>query len=218
MDRIRLRSLSHVFPAATLLLVLALSSCSQSATKRLFDRGDALGIVVAEQTARIAGANKQVALILPHWGADSTVGESLKTALKKQGLTIVLTHSADVGDPMRRGSLGLKSADFLAVMGKAAGAGAVISLAGAPLLKSGDAAQLGATHPPVVVVATGSLGNVMGLPGDRLQLVGLLEARIIQLAVIDLDPGAQPDPQAAGKTDAIHQTFAKNYCLLHRPD
>jgi hypothetical protein len=200
-----------------LLLALALASCTPSETKALFSRGDALGVVLAEQTARIVGANKQVAIILPQWAAASTVGESLNAALKKQGITIVLTHSADVGDPMRRGSLGLKAADFFTVMEKAAKTGAVISLAGPPLLKPGEGAQLGSTHPPVLVVATTSLGNVMGLPGDPLQLGTLLEARVVQLAVVDADPDSKPDAQA-GKVDAVHEVFAKNYRLLQRPD
>ena len=210
-----MKPLRQAFPAFGILLLLALTSCTPTQTKLLFDRSEALGVVLAEETARIAGANKQVALILPHWGAASTVGESLKTALKKRGVTIVLTHSADVGDPMRRGSLGLKSADFLAVMEKAAGAGAVVSLAGAPLLKPEDPTHLSPSHPPVIVVATASLGNVMGIPGDPLHLTGLLETRLIQLAIID---GADPDAQPSPKTDAIHQTFAQNYRLLRRPD
>jgi hypothetical protein len=213
-----MKRMLHACIGCPALLLLALTSCTPTETKRLFDRSEALGVVLAEQTARIAGPNKQVALIFPQWGAASTVGDSLKKALRKQGITIVNTHSADVGDPMRRSSLGLKSADFLAVMEKSAGAGAVVSLAGAPLLKAGEAAQLGVTHPPVVVVATASLGNVMGLPGDPLQLAGLLEARTVQLAVIDADPDAAPEPQPAGKTDPIHQIFARNYRLLHRPD
>src|ERR1041384_2997695 len=95
----------HACIACPVLLLLVLTACTPTKTKLLFDRSEALGVVLAEQTAHIAGANKQVAVILPHWGTASTVGESLKTALKKQGFTIVITHSADVGDPMRRGSL-----------------------------------------------------------------------------------------------------------------
>jgi hypothetical protein len=213
------KPIRHVCIAFLGLLLLVSPACTRTETKLLSDRSEALSVVLAEQTARIAGTNKQVALILPHWGAASTVGESLKTALRKQGVTIVFTHSADVGDPMRRGSLGLKSADFLAVMEKAARTGAVISLAGAPLLKPGDAAQLGPTHPPVVVVATASLGNVMGLPaGDPLQLASLLDTRTVQLAIVDADLDAQPDSQAVGKTDAVHKIFAQNYRLLRSPD
>jgi hypothetical protein len=46
----------------------------------------------------------------------------------------------------------------------------------------------------------------------------LLEARTVQLDIIDADLDAQPDPQLAGKTDAIHKIFAQNYRLLRRPD
>jgi hypothetical protein len=199
-----------------LLLLLILASCTSKETKALLEPSQALGTVLAEETARAAGARKQVVLILPQWGAATTVGESLKAALKKQGFTVSFTLTADVGDPMRRGPIGLKSADFFTAMEKAAGGGAVVSLAGAPLLEPGEAARLGSEHPPVLVVATASLGEVIGVTGDRLQLASLLEAKVIQLAIVD--GGPELAAQDSGKADTAHQSFSQHYRILRSPD
>jgi hypothetical protein len=92
----------------------------------------------------------------------------------------------------------------------------VVSFAGAPLLKPGDAARLSpGQHPPVLVVATMTLGTVPGIVSDRLLLANLLEARIIQLAIVDgVDPGAP----TVGKGDATHELFVRNYRILRPPD
>src|SRR5215475_5481145 len=148
------------------LLLVILDSCTPAETKRVLEPSQSLGVVIAEETVRVCGPSKRIVLIVPQWATASTAGESLKAALKKQGVTIVFALSADVGNPMRPGGLGLKFDDFSAAVEKTAGVGAVVSLAGAPLLKPGDDARLGRQHVPVVVVATASLGNVMGVPGD----------------------------------------------------
>ena len=111
---------------------------------------------------------------------------------------------------------GLKAADFFEALEKSADAGAVVSFAGAPLLRPGDAARLSpGQHPPVLVVATMTLGTVPGVASDRLLLANLLEARIIQLAIVDgVDPGALK----AGKGDATQELFARNYRILRPPD
>src|ERR1017187_3584044 len=116
-----MKTFRPTFSCAWLLLLLILTSCTSKETRDLLEPSQALGTVLAEETVRAAGASKQVALILPHWGASTTVGESLKAALKKQGFTVLFTVTADVGDPMRRGLVGLKPADFLSAMEKAAG-------------------------------------------------------------------------------------------------
>lgn len=196
-------------------LALVLTSCSSSESKLQLEPARALGTVLAEEAVRAAGAKKQVALILPHWGAESTAGETLKSALKKQGVSVLFSVTANMGDPMRRGPIGLKAADFFAALEKASGAGAVVSLAGAPLISASEAARFDAGHPPVLVAATSSLGNVMGVRGDPLQLASLLEARVIQVAIVD---SASPGAQASGKTDETHRVFDQNYQLLRRPD
>jgi hypothetical protein len=211
MDRIS-RHLTYSF---AWLLMLVLTSCTSKATKALLEPSQALGTVLAEETARAAGARKQVVLILPHWGATTAVGESFKAALRKQGLTLLSTITADVGDPMRRDPIGLKPADFFAAVEKAGG-GAVVSLAGAPLLKPDEAARLGAEHPPVLVVATASLGEVIGVTGDPRQLASLLEAKIIQLAIVDGSPELATPP--SGKADAAHQSFSQHYRILRSTD
>jgi hypothetical protein len=200
-----------------LLLLFVFPACKPKELQALLEPGQALSSVLAEEAVRLAGAKKQVALITPDasWGPASTVEESLKDALKKHGFTVVTAKAAEVGNPMFSGEVGLKAKDFFEALEKSAGAGAVISLAGAPLLKPGDAARVSPAHPPVLVVATAMQGNKMGLRSDPVQLARLLEAKIIQLAIID---GADPAVNATGKPDSTRELFARNYRILRRPD
>jgi hypothetical protein len=191
-------------------------SCAPTETKVLLGPSQALGTVLAEEAVRLAGPGKQIALICPdaNWGAASTVEEAFRSALKKQGIASVIATAANLGDPMRRGQVGLKGGDFLAALDKSAGAGAIVSLAGAPLLNGTDAVRVPSEHPPVLVVATASLGNVPGIWGDPVQLGRLLDAKTIDLAIID---GADPIAQSSGKSDAAHTLFSQNYRILRRP-
>jgi hypothetical protein len=208
-------NLRQLLTTLSALLLIILASCTPAETKRVLEPSQALGVVIAEETVRVCGPSKRIVLIVPQWATASTAGESLKTALKKQAVTIVSTLVADVGNPMRTGRLGLKFDDFSAAVAKATGVGAVVSLAGAPFLKPGDDARFSPQHVAVVVVATASLGNVMGVPGDPMQLAGLIENGIIQLAIVDR---TDQDAKASDKMDSIHQTFAQNYRMLRRPD
>src|ERR1035437_2663850 len=166
-----------------------LTSCAPKAAKVLIQSSEALGIVLAEETAQVAGAKKRIAIISPaNWGPTSTAEETFTAALKKQGFSTFTVKSADLGDPMRRGPFGLKSADFLEAIQQAADAGAVVSFAGAPLMQPGDASRLSPGHPPVLVVATATLGKVRGVWANPEQLGRLLDARIIRLAIIDGSP------------------------------
>ena len=203
-----------LLPAAWLMLFL---SCTPKETKVLLGPSEALGTVLAEEATRAAGAKKQVAVISPdaNWGAVSTAEESFKNALKKQGITVVTAKAANLGNPLRRGQVGLRAGDFFDVLDKSADAGAIVSFAGAPILSAGDATRVQPGHPPVLVVATASLGNVPGIWGDPVQLAGLLEAKAIDLAIID---GADPSGQPSGKADAAHALFAQNYRILRRPN
>jgi hypothetical protein len=205
-----------IFVASGVLLMLVLVACTPKKTRLLLEPSQVLGSVLAEETVRAAGTKKEVVLIVPKWAASSTVEESFKAALKKQGVKIAFTLSADMGDPMSRDLIGLKSADFLSALEKSASAGAIVSLAGAPFLNDQDAARLGSDHPPVLVVATGSLGEVMGIPGNRPYLAGLLKAKIIQLAIVDGEP--EPASQLSEKLDANQQLFAQHYLILRNSD
>jgi hypothetical protein len=200
-----------------LLLVCLLPACKPKELQALLEPSRALSTVLAEEAVRLAGAKKQIALITPDasWGPPSVIEEYLKGALKKHGVTVVIAKAADVGNPMFSGQIGLKANDFFEALEKSAGAGAVISLAGAPLLKPGDAERVSPDHPPVLVVATAMQGNKMGLRSDPEQLARLLEAKVIQLAIID---GADPAAPPAGKSDAAHALFAQNYSILRRPN
>ena len=101
-----------LFAAAGVLLLL---SCAPKETKVLLGPSEALGTVLADEAARVAGAKKQVAIISPDasWGAVSAAEEAFKKALKKQGFTTVTAKAANLGDPMRRSQIGLKAGDFL---------------------------------------------------------------------------------------------------------
>lgn len=204
---------SQIFSATAITLVfLAVVSCSPKEGKLLLEPSQALGTVLAGETVQAAGTKKQIVLILPQWAAGSTAGESFKAALKRQAVTIAFTVSANVGDPMGRSPVGLKAADFLNALEKGGDAGAIVSLAGAPLLNAQDAAQLSSGHPPVLVVATRSLGDVIGVPGDGSYLAKLLDAKIIQLAIVD--GGDQANAKSSGKLDATHQSFFQHYTIL----
>ena len=199
------------------LLVCLLPACKPKELQVLLEPSRALSTVLAEEAARVAGAKKQVALIIPDasWGPPSVIEEYLKSALKKHGVTVVIAKAADLGNPMFSGQTGLKAKDFFEALEKSAGAGAVISLAGAPLIEPGDVERVSPDHPPVLVIATAMQGNKMGLRGDPVQLARLLEAKVIQLAIID---GPESSAQPSGKPDAAHALFAQNYRILHRPN
>jgi len=203
--------------SAALLLLLLLPACKPTELQALLEPSQALSSVLAEEAVRLAGTKKQVALITPDasWGPPSTVQESLRGALKKHGVAVVTITAANVGNPMLSGEIGLKAKDFFEALEKSAGAGAVISLAGAPLLKPTDASRVSPDHPPVLVVATAMQGNKMGLRSDPVQLARLLEAKVIQLAIID---GADPALTPTGKPDRTRALFAQNYRILRRPN
>ena len=215
--RTRVTRLPRGPSTVALVLLLLVTSCAPKETRVLLQSSEALGAVLAEETVRVAGAKKQIGIIsAANWGPPSTAEEAFTAALKKQGFSTFTVKSADLGDPMRRGQVGLKSADFLEAVQQAADAGAVVSFAGAPLLQPGDAARLSPGHPPVLVVATSTLGKVRGVWANPEQLGRLLDAKIIQLAIVDGSPeSAAP---SSGKTDAMHKLFAQNYRLLRRPD
>jgi hypothetical protein len=101
---------SLLLPAVGVLLFL---SCAPKETKVLLGPSEALGTVLADEAARVAGARKQVAIISPDasWGAVSVTEEAFKNALKKQGFTTVTAKAANLGDrkigpayPARRAS------------------------------------------------------------------------------------------------------------------
>ena len=198
------------------MLVLALTACTPKQTKSLLAPAETLGPVLADETARLAAAKKNITIISydASWGPPSTVEESFKAALKKQGIAITAIKSANLGDPMRSGEVGLKSAEFFGALEQSPDVGAVVSFAGAPLLKPGEMARLKPDHPPVLVVATAALGTVPGVPGDWTQLGRLLDARVIQVAIVDGADPAAPKPGA----DATRELFAQHYRILRRPD
>jgi hypothetical protein len=197
-------------------LLFLVPACKPKEIKALLEPSQALSSVLAEEAVRLAGAHKQVALITPDasWGPPSNVEEALKGTLRKQGFIVVTAKAADLGNPMLSGVIGLKAADFFEVLEKSTRTGAVISLVGAPLLTPGDAARLSPDHPPVLVVATAMLGDKMGVRGDPLQLARLLEAQVIQLAIID---GGEPAANPPGRPNPTRELFVQNYRILRRP-
>lgn len=195
---------------------VVLSGCRPKEVQALLAPSEALGSVLADEAARLAGGKKQVALITHDgsWGQASTAEEALRAALKKQGVELQVAKAANLGNPMS-GPVGLKAPDFVEALDKSRGAGAVVSLVGAPLLTDGELAQLKPDHPPVLVVATASLGDKMGVHTDAVQLARLLEAKVIELAIID---GADPAGAAPGEAGGKRDLFAQHYRILRRPN
>jgi hypothetical protein len=198
------------------LLLLLITGCKPKEIQALLGPSQALISVAAEEAANLAGTKKQVALITydSSWGAPSSAEEALQHALKKRGLTVVTAKSANLGNPMLSGAIGLKGADFLEALQKSTGSGVVVSLVGAPRFTPDDISRLPAEHPPVLVIATAMLGEKMGVRGDPLQLATLLESQVIQLAIID---GTEPAPDKSGKPDPTRELFAEHYHILRRP-
>jgi hypothetical protein len=190
-------------------------SCTPKKAQTLLQPAEALGVVLAEETAHAAGNKKQIALIVPNsnWGPKSTVEQTFRAELKKRGLSVAGSKSADLGDPMRSSEIGLKPADFLEVAQKFPNAGAIVSLCGAPELGASEAAKLGSSPVPVLIVATMTLGNALGVPSNRADLAHLLNLRVIELAIID---GADPLTAEPVKGDAMRQLFAQHYRILRR--
>jgi len=196
---------------------LTLLSCTPKKAETLLGPSQALGAVLAEEAIHLAGTNKTIALILPdaRWGPASTVETALKSTLHTRGCSVIIAKTANTGDPMFRSRAGLQADDFLEAMRNAARAGAVVSIAGAPLVNPDGGTLLTADHPPVLVVATTSLGDEPGLPGNRARLKSLLEARIIQLAIVD---GAENAGRSSGGSDPTHSLFDQNYAVLRQPN
>ena len=71
-----------------------------------------------------------------------------------------------------------------------------------------------AEHPPVLIIATAMLGDKMGIRGDPLQLAYLLDAQVIQLAIVD---GSDPAANTSGKQDSAREVFAQHYHILRKP-
>jgi hypothetical protein len=197
----------------TVILALVLAGCSSKESTAILQPSESLAPILAEETVHAAGSNRKVAIISPDakWGPTSAVEESFRATLKKQGFTIVDAKSAFLGDPMRSGEVGLNSSDFIEVLEKFPDAGAIVSFAGAPLLKPPDFPKASAEHPPVLVIATAMLGTTRGVPGDRNRFPRLLDSRAVQLIIID---GPEPTPSTPTKRDPTHDSFAQNFRIL----
>jgi hypothetical protein len=195
---------------------LALVGCTPKMTQTLLQPPQALGVVLAEEAARAAGANHQVAVISPDasWGPVSEAETAFREAMKKQAVSVTTAKSANLGNAMSFRA-GLMGTDFLEALDRSSGAGAVVSFCGAPLLSADDAGRVSAGHPPILVVATMMLGTVPGVASNRSLVTNLLAAKIIQLAIID---GSDPAAPKSGKSGATHELFAQNYRILRPAD
>jgi len=199
--------------ASILALALIFSGCTSKESAAILQPAGSLAPILAEETASAAGSNRKVAIISPDakWGPTSPVEQSFRDTLKKQGFTIIDAKSTDLGDPMRSGEVGLKSSDFFEVVEKFSDVGAIVSFAGAPLLKQEDFTKASAQHPPVLVIATAMLGTSRGVPGDRNQFPRLLDSKAVQLIIID---GADSAASTPTKRDPTHDHFSQNFRIL----
>ncbi|MDB6121549.1 MAG: hypothetical protein JWQ71_542 [Pedosphaera sp.] len=202
--------------ASLLTLSIVFTSCTPKETQDLLKPTQALGKVLADETAQIAGTKKRVVIITPDasWGGTSSAEKSFATALKKRGFTVVDTKAVNVGDPMKSGQVGLKMVDVLEALQKFPDVGAIVSFAGAPLVNLTDIANFPAEHPPLLVVAVATLGEVPGVATARTQLGQMLDAKIIQLAIID---GPESTGQKDGKPNPDRELFAQHYQTMRLP-
>jgi hypothetical protein len=200
--------------AASLVLLV---SCKPDETKSLLEPSQALGPVLAEEAIHAAGVNKKIAVIShdTSWGPPSPVEQDFAAALQKQGYAAVTVASANLGDPMRRHQVGLRAEDFIQAVEKASDAGAIVSFVGAPLLSREEAAQMPPAHPPILVVALTTMGGQIGVPGNPQRLASLLDAKIIQAAIVN--GASDATATSSSKGDATHQLFAQNYTILRQP-
>jgi hypothetical protein len=207
--------LRRVFVLAAGLALLV--CCKRNETKALLEPSRALGAVLAEEAIHAAGTNKKIAVISydDSWGPRSPVEQTFDAALETQGFSAFTAKSAQLGSPMGRGEVGLQPDDFLEAVQKAADAGAIVSFAGAPLLRPADAARLPGRHPPILIVATATLGGPLGVRAKPRQLASLLEAKIIQAAIVN--GSSESAPGMSGKTDATHELFFQHYSILRQP-
>jgi hypothetical protein len=199
---------------AALMVFFLLAGCKPNETKTLLEPSESIAPVLAEETIKAASANKKIAIIThdESWGPPSSVENEFKSAVEKQGYAVSIAKAAFLGDPMHQKGLGLQGDDFFDAVQNAAGSGAIVSFAGAPLISPDDAPKLPSDHPPILVVATRNLGEQLGIPGTPDQLTSLLKAKIIQIAIVN----GESDSESSGKTDETHQLFAKNYTILRQ--
>ncbi len=194
--------------AGLCVLILAFAACKPKELNELTEAASALKTVFAAETAQAAGANKQIVMIVSKaaHGISADVGDEFKSAFQKEGLSVVEIRSADLGDPMRYGEFGLKATDFLQAIQKHPDVGAIVSLVGVP--KINDVGQVPATHPPILVIATAQIGMAPGVRANPDVLAQMLDAKIIQLAVVDSE-GAP-----SGKSDKASQVFSQHFQIL----
>ncbi len=187
------------------------ASCKPKEDRTQSEAGSALGSVLAEETIRIAGARKNVVIISQQSGKGtmSSAETEFRNSLKKNGLTIATTLSPDLGNAMRYDEYGLQPRDFVEALEKFSDAGAIVSFIGAPIFKAAQLGSLPAARPPVLVVVVASLGEVPGVAGNRTILPQLLDAKIIQLAIVD-----GPGSPATKASDDAHKLFSQHFQIL----
>ena len=214
MDYLKLLKVGGVAVA----LAIAANACMNKKTESLLRPCQALGRVLAEEAMRAAGANKTIAVISPdsRWGPASTLEAALRSTLRARGYSVMVAKLAYLGDPMKMSGVGLQRGDFYEAVQKAANAGALVSIVGAPLLTPAEATPLPAGHPPILVAAVASLGEEPGSPGNRAILEDLLRAKIIQIAIVD--GGSQDGLSTASQTNSVRALFDQNYRILREPD
>ena len=194
--------------AGLCVLIFAFAACKPKEVNQLSDAASALRTVFAAETAKLAGATKQIVMIVPKVvpGATANLGDEFKSAFQKEGLSVVEIKAVDLGNPMRYAEYGLKVADLIEAIEKHPQAGAIVSLVGLP--KINHPGQVPAIHPPILVVATAQIGMSPGVPANPSVLMQMLDAKIIQVAIVD------GSGTPTGKGDKASQLFNQHYQIL----
>ena len=175
----------------------------------------ALGSAVAEETAKLAGPNGRVVLMVVDTAnydistLDTLVTSFRKTLGKKGRATITAvekfrvpptTFMALTAGTLVPPSAGLSPEQFTRVLATHGNADTIVSFVGVPPLSAEHSAELKAKRIKIVVVS------------DRDPwLPDLLQAGAIQLAVV---PRVQPTSQSGKKDGAARNWFNDNYELL----
>ena len=173
-----------------------------------------LGATLANETAKLLGGKGRILIV----ALDTTQGAippaqrqlaGFQNALTKHpGLTVVATGVVEP-DPVKvlaDGEFGIPAEKFRELLGKYAGADAIVSFVGAPKLTDREAGQLSHGLPRIVA----SYG--LGYQGPELEM--LLARGIVQVALV---PNPSPPPITDTKMRPAREWFELGYQVLTAP-
>lgn len=177
-------SAKQVILAIVSILVILASLCwiyfTQFASAKInVSLHTAVGQVMAEETDKLLGHKGEVIVLALDAGAAPELPAQLKsfkeTLRKLGGVTIRKTDYLKTDNQPKYGTgRGLSARQFLRVVKKSAGAGAIVSFVGAPNLSDADFSELEKNHPPKFIAEGGSAAK----------LKKLFDKKLLQVAIV----------------------------------